>query len=304
MVSLSNHESTRKLTLRRAQGEWSLDNRMNVNTKKKKVGLALSGGAARGLAHVGVLNALQMEGISIDMIAGTSAGAVMGAIYAWSQDTKRMIEQALDTDWKKFGTMVDPSFPKTGFIKGRKVKKLISTFIPENIRFSDLHVPLACVATDIDTGEEIVIDKGLVLDALRATISIPGIFTLVKREGRFLVDGGLTTPVPVNVVRNMGADFVIAVNVNPDVSGRMGKTSRHRVEANKEPNIFQVMMQSFYITTHSLAQNNMAAADIVIEPDLAYIGASDFNKADEMVKLGEQAAREAMPEIKRKLEGI
>jgi NTE family protein len=275
-----------------------------VETHGKKVGLALSGGAARGLAHVGVISVLEQEGIPIDMIAGTSAGAVMGAIYAWNRDSDRMIEQAVDTNWKKFGTMVDPSFPKTGLIKGRKIKKLISSFIPDNIKFSDLRIPLACVATDIDTGEEIVINKGIVLDALRATVSIPGIFTVVKREGRYLVDGGLTTPVPVNVTRKMGADFVIAVNVNPDVTGRMGKTNRQRVEANKEPNIFQVMMQSIYITTHSLAQNNMIDADIVIEPDLAYIGASEFQKAPELVELGAQATREAMPEIKRKLKDL
>ena len=272
-----------------------------VETHGRKVGLALSGGAARGLAHVGVLSVLEQEGIPIDMIAGTSAGAVMGAIYAWNRDTDRMIEQALDTNWKKFGTMVDPSFPWTGLIKGRKVKKLISSFIPDKVRFSDLRIPLACVATDIDTGEEIVINKGIVLDALRATVSIPGIFTVVKREGRYLVDGGLTTPGPANVAREMGADFVIAVNVNPDVTGRMGKTSRQRIEAKKEPNIFQVMMQSIYITTHSLALNNMADADVVIEPDLAHIGASEFHRADEMLELGMQATREAIPEIKRKL---
>lgn len=267
----------------------------------KKIGLALSGGAARGLAHVGVISVLHEEGIPIDMIAGTSAGAIMGAVYASGRNPDVMKDFALDTNWKKTGAMIDPSFPKTGLIKGRKLKKLLASFVGGNIRFSDLKIPLACVATDIDTGEEIIIKRGSVPDALRATVSIPGIFTVVKREGRYLVDGGLTTPVPVNVARNMGADFIIAVNVNPDVSGRMGKTSRRRVEANKEPNIFQVMMQSIYITTHSLALNNMADADVVIEPDLAHIGASEFSRAPETVELGEQAAREAIPEIKRKL---
>ena len=137
--------------------------------------------------------------------------------------------------------------------------------------------------------------------ALRASISIPGIFTLVKWEGRYLVDGGLTTPVPVNVVKQMGADFIIAVNVNPDVSNRMGKSSKVRVKAHKEPNIFQVMMQSIYITTYSLSRNSLAAADIVIEPDLAHIGAGDFHKAQELIAQGQQAARKAIPEIKRKL---
>jgi NTE family protein len=270
---------------------------------KKKIGLALSGGAARGLAHVGILDVLQKEGIPIDMIAGTSSGAVMGAVYASGQDTSKMIENALDAGWKRI-PMIDPSFPKTGFIKGRKIKNLLSSFLGGNIRFSDLKIPFACVATDIDTGEEIVINSGSVSDALRASISIPGIFTVVKREGRYLVDGGLTTPVPVNVVKQMGADFIIAVNVNPDVSNRMGKTSQERVRAHKEPNIFQIMMQSIYITTYSLARTSLTDADIIIEPDLANIGAGDFSKAQELITQGQLAAQEAIPEIKRKLEEL
>jgi NTE family protein len=273
-----------------------------AQNRKKKIGLALSGGAARGLAHVGVLEVFQKEGIPIDMIAGTSSGAVMGAVYASGQDTKKMIENALDAGWKRMAPLIDPSFPKTGFIKGKKIKNLLSGYIGGNIRFSDLKIPFACVATDIYSGEEVVINSGSVLDALRASISIPGIFMVVKREGRYLVDGGLTTPVPVNVVKQMGADFVIAVNVNPDVSNRMGKGSQERAKANKEPNIFQVIMQSIYITTYSLARTSLGDADIIIEPDLANIGAGDFNKAGELITRGQQAAQKAIPEIKRKLE--
>jgi NTE family protein len=274
---------------------------MNVTGGKRKIGLALSGGAARGLAHIGVLRVLREEGIPIDMVAGTSAGAVMGAVYASGQDIERMVEHALDAGWKRLAPLIDPSIPKTGFIKGRKITRLLSSYVGGNIRFSDLKIPFACVATDIDTGEEVVIKSGLVLEALRATISIPGIFTVVKREGRNLVDGGLTTPVPVHVVRQMGADFIIAVNVNPDISNRTGGVSRKRIEAHKEPNIFQVMMQSIYITTYSLARNNLIDADIVIEPDLSNIGAGDFQKAGELISQGQQAARAAMPEIRRKL---
>jgi NTE family protein len=269
--------------------------------RKKKVGLALSGGAARGLAHVGVLDVFQKEGIPIDMIAGTSSGAVMGAVYAYNQDTNRMIEQALAANWKRMTPMIDPSFPKTGFIKGKKIKNLITSFLGGNIKFSDLKIPFACVATDIDTGEEVVIDSGSVPDALRGTISVPGIFTVVKYEGRYLVDGGLTTPVPVDVVKRMGADFVIAVNVNPTVIDRMGKSSKVRAEAHKEPNILQIIMQAIYITTYAVARNALVNADIVIEPDLGHIGAGDFNKADELILLGQHAAKEAIPQIKRKL---
>jgi NTE family protein len=274
---------------------------MNATGGKKKIGLALSGGAARGLAHIGVIQVLREEKIPIDMIAGTSAGAVMGAVYASGQNIDRIIKQALDAGWKRLAPLIDPSFPKTGFIKGRKITRLLSTYVGGNIKFSDLKIPLACVATDIDTGEEVVIDSGLVLEALRASISIPGIFTVVKREGRHLVDGGLTTPVPVNVARQMGADFIIAVNVNPDISSRMGRTGQKRVEAHKEPNIFQIMMQSIYITTNAVARHSLEEADIIIEPDLTNIGAGDFQKAGELISQGQQAARTAMPEIRQKL---
>jgi NTE family protein len=274
---------------------------MSSDIKRKKVGLALGGGAARGLAHVGVLRVLQKEGIPIDMIAGTSAGAVIGAAYAWSQDTTRMVRDALDANWKKMAPLIDPSLPKSGFIKGKKVRDLIATYVGGEVDFSDLKIPFACVATDIDTGEEVVIERGSVPEALRATISIPGIFTVVKHGDRYVVDGGLTTPVPVEVVRRMGADFIIAVNVNPDVTGRMGKAYRHRIETHKAPNIFQVMMQSIYITTYAVSQHALENADIVIEPDLAHIGAGDFNKAREMITRGREAAQKAIPEIKRRL---
>lgn len=274
---------------------------MASELRSKKIGLALSGGAARGLAHIGVLDVLQREGIPIDMIAGTSAGAVAGAIYAGGGGITRMKKEALEVNWTKLAHLIDPSLPRSGLIKGKKIIDLLTFYIGGNLKFSDLKIPFACVATDIDTGEEVVLDQGSVPEALRASISIPGIFTIVKHEGRYLVDGGLTTPVPVNVVKRMGADFIIAVNVNPDVSVRMGKASKQRVEARKEPNIFQVMMQSIYITTYSLARRSLADADIVIEPDVAHIGAGDFQKARELISHGEQAAQSVIPEIKRRL---
>jgi len=270
------------------------------DTNRKKVGLALSGGAARGLAHVGVISVLHREGIPIDMIAGTSAGAIMGAVYACHRDTDRMKRHALDPGWKKRAPMIDPSFPKTGFIKGKKIEKLLESFLDGDIEFKDLQIPFACVATDIQTGEEIIIDNGSVTRALRATISIPGIFTLIKHEGRYLVDGGLTAPVPVDVVRQMGADFVIAVNVNPDVSDRITKPDKPP-RKEKSPNIFQVLIQSIYITTYSLAKNNLENADVVIEPDIADISAGEFRRTPELITLGEQAAAAAIPEIKTKL---
>ena len=272
-----------------------------LNTRKKKIGLALSSGAARGFAHIGVLDVLQKEGVPIDMIAGTSAGAIIGAVYATCLDSDILKQHALSIDLKKLAPLLDPSFPRTGFFKGGKIKKTLAGYIGGDINFTDLKIPFACVATDIDTGEEVIINSGSVPEALRATISIPGIFTVVKQEDRYLVDGGLTTPVPVDIVREMGADFVIAVNVNPHVTDRMGKAGKTRAEAHKEPNILQIMMQSIYITTNAVAHSSLINADIVIEPDLRGIGAADFQKAGEMILMGQQAASDAIPRIKRKL---
>ncbi len=277
---------------------------MVKNTSKKKIGLALSGGAARGLAHIGVLDVLQKEGVPIDMIAGTSAGALVGAVYACCRDSDTVKKHALSIDWKKMASLLDLSFRMSGLLKGRRIEKFLAGFLGGNINFSDLKIPFACVATDIDTGEEVVIDTGPVPEALRATISIPGVFTVARRGERFLVDGGLTTPVPVDVVRRMGADFVIAVNVNPPVTDRLSKTGEKRLKAHKEPNIFHIMMQSLYITTYVVARNSLSNADIVIEPDLRHLGAGDFQKAGEMILMGQEAATDAIPRIKRKLKEL
>jgi NTE family protein len=272
-----------------------------LETQGRRVGLALGGGAARGLAHVGVLRVLQKEGIPIDMIAGTSSGAVAGSAYALSLDTARITREVLDGRWQKTAPLLDPTFPTNGLIRGKKIRDLFADYLGSNTRFEDLKIPFACVATDIDTGEEVVIDSGLVADALRATISIPGIFRVAKYEGRYLVDGGLTTPVPVHVVRDMGADFIIAVNVNPDVANRMSRANKRRAAARKTPNIIQVMLQSVYITSYALARGALEEADVVIEPDLGNIGAGEFRKVRQLITLGRRAAQRAIPEIKRKL---
>ncbi len=238
------------------------------------------------------------------MIAGTSAGGLVGAVYASCQDCAIVKRIALEIDWKKLTPLIDPSFGMTGLIKGKKIKNQLASYLGGDIEFSDLEIPFACVATDIDTGEEVVINQGSVTEALRATISIPGIFTVVKRGMRYLVDGGLTTPVPVDIVRQMGADFVIAVNVNPPVTDRLSKSTAKRLAAHKEPNIFHIMMQSFYITTYAVARNNLLNADVVIEPDLRHLGAGDFQKAGEMILMGQEAATDALPQIKSKLKGL
>ena len=261
----------------------------------KKVGLALGGGAARGLAHIGVLEVLEKEGIPVDMIVGTSAGAAVGALYAQGKPAGQIKELALNTGWRRLVSLIDLALPKSGFIEGTRIKNLLKSIIGD-ISFSDLKIPLACVATDIMSGEEVVISDGSVLEGVRASISIPVIFTAVKWQDRYLVDGGLVNPVPVSTVRKMGADFVIAVNVIPPMGVRLQPAK----EA-KEPGIFQSMLHSLYIATYSLVRSNLAGADIVIEPRLSHIGYGDFHRISDSIAQGEIAAQELIEQIKQQL---
>ena len=191
--------------------------------------------------------------------------------------------------------MIDLALPRSGFIGGTRIKNLLKSFIGD-IDFKDLKIPLSCVATDIHSGEEVVISDGPVLEGVRASISIPVIFTAVKWRDRYLVDGGLVNPVPVSTVRKMGADFVIAVNVIPPMGVRLPAATKAR-----EPGIFQSLLHSFYIATYSLVRSNLAGADIVIEPRLPQIGYGDFHRIGDSIAQGETAAKALIEQIKRQL---
>ena len=184
------------------------------NKKKPKIGLALGSGAARGFAHIGIIKALKEKNISIDMIAGSSMGALVGACYARNGEITNLEETVLKTDWKQLVRLADPNLALLfkGVIHGKKVKELLKTLIGD-VSFGDLKIPLTVVTTDVNTGEEVVIKTGSVVDAVRASISIPAIFMPVKLNDKFLIDGGIVNPVPVSVIKNMGAAFVIACNV-------------------------------------------------------------------------------------------
>ena len=270
-------------------------------SSRKKVGLALGSGAARGLAHIGVLEVLERESIPVDMIAGASAGALVGALYAQGKSLSQIEELATSMSWKKIAPLVDIALPRTGFIGGKRIKDLVSSIIGD-VKFEDLPIPFSCVAADIMTGEEVVINQGSVVEGVRASISIPIIFTVVKQKGRYLVDGGLVDPVPVSVVKQMGADFIIAVNVIPDVKERIHWVDKERAHDPKEPHLFSVMMQSIYISSYSLVESSLEGADVVIEPRMAHIGAGDFHRAQECIVQGELAAQDSILEIKRQLQ--
>ncbi len=273
--------------------------------KKRKVGLALGGGAARGLAHVGVLEILEREQIPIDMIAGTSVGAAVGALFAQGKNTSEIKKLARDFDWKQRIQAMDLAPPRSGFIAGRKIKRLLKSIIGD-VQFSDLKIPFACVATDVNSGEEVVINQGSVLEAVRASVSMPVIFTVVKWQGRYLVDGGLVDPVPVSVLKDMGADFIIAVNIMPRLKERLERiyleaSTAEEPPATKGPNIFNIMLKVFNITNSQVVEASLNGADVIIEPCLTGIGLGDFTHTEECILEGGLAAIDAALEIKKKL---
>ena len=167
------------------------------------------------------------------------------------------------------------------------MKKIIGA----ETRFEDLHIPFSCIAVDIDNGEEVVIQDGKVWEAVRASSSIPVFFNVVKMRGRNLVDGGLMNPVPTKTVRDMGADFIISVNVLPYKA----------TDDTREPSIFSIMMKAFYILDAKFIETSIKDSDAVIEPDVVRISFTDFQRAEECIEIGAAAARKVVPVIKKKL---
>ncbi len=184
--------------------------------KDRKIGYALGGGAARGMFHIGVLNVLEEYGIVPDIIAGTSMGSIIGALYASGLKSADLKHIACSINWKQVIWLTDiVALPKSGFIQGKRIVALLKSIVGD-IGFSQLKYKYAAVAADLYTGQQVVFTEGSLIQAIRASISIPTIFTPVYHEGRYLVDGGLVNVVPVSVCRDMGADFVIGVNAIPD----------------------------------------------------------------------------------------
>jgi NTE family protein len=183
--------------------------------KKKglKFGLALGSGSARGMAHIGVIQVLEAYHIPIDMIAGTSIGSVVGSIYATGASVKQMKEAALSMKRSKTISLIDPTLPHSGLLSGNRIEEILNKIALKDKNFNDLKIPFAAVATDIKTGAKVILNQGSVIKAVRASISIPGIFTPAKYQDYYLVDGGVVDPVPVDVVQKMGADVIIAVSL-------------------------------------------------------------------------------------------
>lgn len=254
----------------------------------KKIGIALSGGAARGFAHLGVLKALKENGIPIDCVAGTSAGSIAGVTFAAGLSIEKMIEIGRNMTWFRTTGF---SYSAKGFLSNSALGDFLTKNLPHH-RFEDFPIPFAVVTCDLETGEEVVLKgSGDVATAVRASCAIPGVFVPVEYEGRRLFDGGVVANVPTKAVRGLGAEFVIAVDVLASGATYWGMPST----------LVGIFFQSTMMLLRAASKAHHYRADIVIVPQIAHIRPDEIGKIDELVKAGEDAALEKIDEIKRLL---
>ena len=295
-----------------------------------KLGLALGSGAAKGWAHIGVIRALEREGIRPDVISGCSIGAFVGAAAATGEFEKlaRWVEKL---SWQTVVSFLDVSL-RGGLIKG---DRLIDYFEREiaGLGFDELQLPFACVATELRTGREVWLKEGSVARAVRASIAMPGLFTPVAENDRVLVDGGLVNPVPVSLCRAMGADIVIAVDLGSDIVGRARRRLPHGKKPAPEPaadrnwaerllarlglnggndedelSVLDVLNASINIMQVRIARSRLAGepAEVLIAPRVGQVGPMDYHRAKETIAEGEAAVARMMPAIRYALghEGV
>jgi NTE family protein len=244
----------------------------------KKIGLALGGGAVLGAAHIGVLRALEEMDVEISFVTGTSIGAFVGALYAFGNTPKDIEEIALDLNWMDISGI---AIFESGLLSNAKLGKLIDKSLGEK-KIEDADIPLAVIATDITSGEKEIIDKGPVAKAVMASTCIPGVFSPVECDGKLLVDGGIVENIPIDTVKNMGADYVIGVDLNAI------KTY------NKPASILDVIINSFHFTLKAAAKYQTKDADLLITPDLSKFNMVSTDQIKDLIKQGYKDAKEQL----------
>jgi NTE family protein len=249
--------------------------------KQAKIAVVLGAGAARGFAHVGVLKVLESNKIPVHMIVGTSAGSFVGSLYAYGFNAFELqkLSFAIERD-----DIIDLTIPDNGFIKGEKLEGYIN-YILRNTPIEKLKIPFYAVAADVQNGREVIFGSGNTGTAVRASCSIPGVFTPVNISGKTYVDGGVVSPVAVDAARRLGADIVIAVDISSDLDSSVPKGT------------IDTILQSISIMHSKLSSTQLANADVVIKPKVGFIGSSDFTKRHEATLEGEKATLEALPKM-------
>ncbi len=256
---------------------------------KVKIGLVLGGGAARGFAHIGVIKALESQGIVPDIVVGTSAGSVVGALYAAGNNGFALQKLALAMDESTIADWTLPFLSKvSGVLKGEALQNYVNKTV-NNVPLEKLKIPFGVVATDMNSGQPILFQRGNTGLAVRASSAVPGVFQPVKIGDRTYVDGGLVSPVPVKFARDMGANFIIAINISSQLDTQAASSS------------IDTLLQTFSIMGQRLNHHELQQADIVIQPNLGHMKGNDFNGRNTAILAGEQAAFALMPEIQKKL---
>lgn len=304
--------------------------------RRRKIGLALSSGMARGWAHIGVLRALQRLGIAIDVLAGCSAGALIGGCFLAGQ-LDELESWALSLNRRKIVGYLDLHVGRGGLIKGERLTAELRRVLG-SLGIEDLPIPFVAVATDLASGHEVWLQKGDLTEALRASFSLPGLLAPVEIEGRWLADGALVDPLPVAACRALGAEMVIAVNLNTDIIGKqrppgarlpsiMGFDPLQLIEGrgeasaasfadsltrsifrrdNDTPSIFGVMTTSLSIMQDRLTRSRLAGdpPDVHIAPRGGHIGLFEFDRAEELIRVGEDALERRRPELWEALQAM
>jgi NTE family protein len=252
-----------------------------LKSTRPKIGLALSGGAARGIAHIGVLKVLEENNFPIDFIAGTSMGSIIAGMYAAGMSISQMIEIARSVRWRDVSRMT-PS--RLGLMSSEPLEQLLRRLLPVS-DFSKMRVPLAVVAADIQTGQSVVFTEGDAPRAIRISCTVPGFFAPVKDEqGRMLVDGGLSQNLPTSIVQKMGSDRVIAIDVNSTIEMPSPPT-----------NMFQIVMQSLMIIGRASNAHQAARSDLLVQPSAGRIRFDELERALDLIAAGEEAMNQALP---------
>ena len=268
--------------------------------RPQRVGLVLGGGAARGIAHVGVLQALEENGIYPAVVAGTSVGALVGGLYAAGVSSLRLETLVRDLKWFDLVSLRLPSVNLSdlarnipmGLVDLDKMMEWIDQALGGEVNIQQLNLPFAAVATDLLTGEIVVMNDGSLAEAIRASCSVPGVFTPYHRNGRLLVDGVVVNNMPVSVAQDLGADYIIAVDLLPLLDG-----------AQAEPrNVVELSMTALFMLARA-TQIEQELADILIAPEITHINLADLSAGEVLLKAGRRAAEAAIPRIQAALTG-
>jgi len=271
--------------------------------EKRKIGIALSGGAARGLSHIGVLQVLEEIGVEINAVAGCSMGAIVGALYSTGRDLKEIENYIASTDWKNFLMFSMISLSRSGLVNDKKVDDILKKFLGD-LTFTDCKKQFCCVAADLMTGKKVVLSEGMIREAVRASIAVPGIFPPIPLDNGLLVDGGVIEPLPTEAIKMLDANYIIASSIvfeSNKPENKEKRSGKYRTAESKKMSLQAIIDKSLNMIHSQMVKSYLNEAQIIIEPRIGDFGFFDFSKGKEIIAAGRLAAIEKIPEIRKKL---